>query len=350
MTVPFGLKRPVVDCSNDPPASFPATFQRTRGSATLVEFKLMEFDMRRVLMLSLGLFACQLTNIGASYAAIICNNPPPELSKQQSNGRTYINGESITFFYKSRSYPVDIYSAYAPQNTAPGANYCIRYEATNKAEGALEKFYWPLAGIQMDYLGHIQNMSIVVTAPPGRPPTIDETRVYAFLNEIARTFAYQKRADAFMGEPRFQLAAIEPFRQAFSLNEPAKYPEVGAEFSSNDDVVAASSRAEWDGHSTEVQISIDRVNSKLQVIAPVTYAFLKGSTSAEVLGIARASRNELLPFFETPEKFSLYSETCTRRLWADAVALCCRTASNHYRSEREGMLYGSNVLPDAVSG
>jgi hypothetical protein len=300
--------------------------------------------MQLSLRIALALLQSVVAFGSALCAPVICRDPAPELSRQRSNNTVHINGETVTFFFKSQSYPVDIYSAYAPQGATPEANYCIRYEAINKGQSVVEKFYWPLPGIQMDYLDRTQNMSVVMTTPPGRPPVVDETRVYAFLNEIIRTFAYQKRADIspfnhftakniFTHQPQIQLAALEPTSQIFQLKEPTKYPDVGAEFSSNDIVISASSRAEWDGRATEIRIEIDRVSSKFEVIAPVTYAFFKGSTSAEVLALARGGRNEQLPFFETPERFTL-----TRKLSPQEFA----KTQSLYVIEQPVTIVGSN--------
>lgn len=254
-------------------------------------------------LLGVSLCAASILSVAHSGGAVICVNPPPELGKQHSTNGLFVDGEAVTFFFKSRSYPIDIYSGYASQNTAPGSNYCIRYEAINKAEGSVEKCYWPLPGIQLDYLGHLQNMSVVLTSPPGRVPVLDETRVYGFLNEVAKTFAYQKRADNGLLSDGLQLAALEPAQQTFALKDPIKYPDVGADFTSNNENVAALSRAEWDGSSTEIEFSISRGSTGLAVIAPITYAFSKANTAAEVLEYVRTFKNERLPFFSDPGSF-----------------------------------------------
>ncbi|HWN52572.1 MAG TPA: hypothetical protein VNO18_22590 [Xanthobacteraceae bacterium] len=286
----------------------------------------------------LGILLGIVLIFGSTYsgvAGVICPRPAPQLSNQHSNNGIFVDAETVTFFYKSQPYPVDIYSAYAPQSSAPDSNYCIRYEAINRSQNTIDKFYWPLSGIQMDFFYSAGNVSIVTTKPPGRAPSLDETWIYSFLNEIARTIAYQKRADIRQrlgGErlvrselwgphfsfysnhlsfesnrPPVQLAALEPIEQRFPLKEPMKFPEVGADFSNNDGSLTAISRATWDGSSSQIEILLDRGSGKAFVIAPVIYALSKARNAFEVLELVKAFDGKGLPFAENTDVFRVTS-------------------------------------------
>jgi hypothetical protein len=125
-----------------------------------------------------------------SWAGVLCPNPLAKLETQKSTTAIPIDGETVTFFYDSKPFAIDIYSAYARQPGSSG-NFCIRYEANANPAQEVHKFHWPLADIQMDIL---KRVSVVTTKPPGRPPVLDDTWVYGFLSSSAKTFAYQKRA------------------------------------------------------------------------------------------------------------------------------------------------------------
>ena len=143
-------------------------------------------------------------------AGQLCPSPPPNLSNQHATNSTSVHGEIVTFRYKSQSYPVDIYSAYAPRGTGAGAQYCIRHEATNKSSEVIEKFYWPLAGLQTDFFTGRQHISILTTKPGGLPPSLDDTWIYAFLNGAVKTLAFQKRADSHLRLEQDTFGSLKP--------------------------------------------------------------------------------------------------------------------------------------------
>src|SRR5690606_23543824 len=104
----------------------------------------------------------------------LCKQPAVGLRIAQPN----THGNSIMFTTRSQSYPVDVYSAFATPRNAPTSNYCMRYEALNIGSSSIERFFWPLARMQMDVLEPNARPSLAFTLPPGREPIIEETWLY----------------------------------------------------------------------------------------------------------------------------------------------------------------------------
>jgi hypothetical protein len=233
------------------------------------------------------------------------NCPPIKLDQKTFATALTVNEESVSFSYRSKLYPLDIFSAFTKGSSA-ASNICIRYEAVSKAQDTIEKFYWPLAGIQMDMLSPNQRVSLANTKPPGRDPTIDETWIYAFLNAAVRTSAFQRRTEyqppnivrialsqdgdrkqkAEATKSSMQLAALDTFEQRLQLKEPTKFFEVGSQFSSGEkDEISSTFEASWDGENTRIQMKLERSNEKTIVFAPITYALAKASNSSDFLAL-----------------------------------------------------------------
>ena len=250
----------------------------------------------------------------------------PSLKKASLRDPTF-NEEIVSFSYASKTYPVAIFSAFAKQNlpNVSNPNFCFRYEAENKAQDVIEKFYWPLAGFQMDTVMPHQRPSIQITKPPGRDPAIEETWIYAFLNAASRTYAFQRRAESRSSMIQIalkandngknsvleispidestvrytQLATIDGVEQQLELKEPTTFPEVSSQFSSGDaDEVLSTSQASWSGENSEIQIKMGKSNEKTLLFAPVTYALYKASNISEFLGLIRdfTAKRAPLPF------------------------------------------------------
>ena len=110
-----------------------------------------------------------------------------------------------------------------------------------------------------------------------------------------------------------ELAALEPVEQRFFLKEkePAKFPEVGADFASDDDSFSAISRAQWDGKFSDIEIELVRSNTKVSVVAPLIWALAKSSeTASQFLGLIKDYSNAEIPFnvnepsFKVKKQFS----------------------------------------------
>jgi hypothetical protein len=251
----------------------------------------------------------------ASAGEPLCPRPPPGLNNKLSINPMFVNvyGSAVSFSYKGHIFPMDIYSAYAARGAGATGQYCIRYEVTNRSDNSIDKFYWPVAGIQVDFFDSQQTISIATTRPGGVVPSLNETWIFAFLNGAAKTRAYQKETDnqhwlneekAQFGsaEPLIRLVAVEPQLQRFpqkpgQKSEGLKFSDIGADAASNDDSLSAISHAYWDGDSAEIGIELERSNDKVSVNAPVTYAFWKGfNDSASFIELVRQSSNQTIPF------------------------------------------------------
>jgi hypothetical protein len=255
------------------------------------------------------------------FSGAICPSPPAKLDTLSPTYRN-VNREAITFFYNSQAYPMEIYTAFAPQANQINSNYCIRYEAINKATIAVEKFYWPLAEVQMDTLR--KSVSVTTTVPSGRPPILRETWLYAFLNSAAKTWAYQKFSDrrrsdesriAHRGPVRLPDLSFTPIYQAaadsvlqYQLKEQTQLPPVGSQFASADDDVLAIFGASWDGQNYKIEGEIERGSEKVTVRAPVIYALAKTRSASDFLGLVRELGNAPLPYdgntFKVSRSFS----------------------------------------------
>jgi hypothetical protein len=267
------------------------------------------------IILGTVLTAANLVSASDSVSAgkIICPMPPMDLSKQKSTPSMPIDEEVVNFVYRSKTYEMDIRSAFAQQNSSNASNYCIRYEATNKADDSIEKFFWPLPNIELDSLDSRKTISLVVTKPPGPPPAIDETWLYSFLNSAAKSAAYQqKHAElrqqfprlALLGDSRKlvelarleRLAAIDSADERYLLKKFPELADVGSSFSDgNQNVLSSISKASWDGKLARIAIVIERNNEKNSVIAPVSYALAKASDGSEFLFLVRQFQKEPLP-------------------------------------------------------
>src|SRR5437763_343086 len=105
---------------------------------------------------------------GDAVAGTLCPNPRAGLELPNQQPAPYnVDGQTIAFSYRSQSYPVDLYSGFAPR----GSSFCVRYEVENKGLNNIQKFYWPLATFEMDGLQQRQRQSIVMTKPPGKTPS-----------------------------------------------------------------------------------------------------------------------------------------------------------------------------------
>jgi hypothetical protein len=241
-------------------------------------------------------------------AAMGADCPPKKLDRKNFPTALVVDEEAISFSYRSKIYPVDIFSAFTKGSSA-AFNYCIRYEVVSKAQDAIEKFYWPLSSIQMDTVHPGDRVSLAVTKPPGRDPTIDETWIYAFLNSVVRTSAFQRRAESRRldtirvalntnnnrkeandrgTELYMQLSAIDTVEQRLELKEPTKFSEVYSQFSRGEaDEISSTSEASWDGENSQIQIKLASSDEKTLVFAPITYAFAKASNASDFLGLIR---------------------------------------------------------------
>lgn len=237
---------------------------------------------------------------------------PPINLDSRGSPTLRVNEEVVSFSFRSKTYPVSVLSAFTTQaaSRVSNPNYCIRYEVENKShQDAIEKFYWPMAGLQVDTINPHQRISLAATKPPGREPSIEETWLYAFLNATARTYAFQSRAELSSGYKiiraalqiedspkrskeirggREEYAAIDAVQQQLVFKEPATYDEVGAEFTSGDSSeVSSKSLASWNGENSQITVLFTRTDEKTSVSAPVTYALSKAGDASDLLSLVR---------------------------------------------------------------
>ena len=88
----------------------------------------------------IGTFAVTPLNYAA--AGELCPSPPRGLSEQRSINPMFVHvyGSAVSFSYKGHNFPIEVNSAYAAKGAGVGGQYCIRYEATNKSDGTIDKF------------------------------------------------------------------------------------------------------------------------------------------------------------------------------------------------------------------
>ena len=257
---------------------------------------------RMVIAVSVALFLAAGVSTDAS---ALCLKPPAGLRTGQPN----VDNETLVFNYRGASFPIDVYSGYAPQSSTRSGVFCIRYEIENNASKPVDLLYWPLAsGLQIESLQSKGRQSIAVTAPASATPIVGNTLIYAFLSEVVKTFAYQQNKQYSRTDPSpfdgrlgnfdnavpakaastsmaisYRLAQIEE-NQSYDLKEPRKYPEIGSQFSTQDLDVSASSSAEWNGKYFTIEIKVGRNSSKAKDLqAPFTNALAKGGSNSEIV-------------------------------------------------------------------
>ena len=135
-----------------------------------------------------AVFIAALLAATPSLAGQVCLYPAPNLQ----SGNPNVEARSLSFANDNKSYTLDIYSAYAPQFQAPGAPWCIRYEAENTSQFDIEKFSLPAGPLQADPLpiGATGRQGVAVTRPPSNKPSVSDTVVYAFKSVVLRTSVY----------------------------------------------------------------------------------------------------------------------------------------------------------------
>jgi hypothetical protein len=257
-------------------------------------------------------------------AGIICREPAPKLEAPHQRNST-IFGQTVTFFYGSEFFPIDVYSAYAPKNpNQSDSEYCIRYEATNKARNEIQKFYWPEPGVVVDSFQPKDFVSLVITRPAGKRPTKEESWIYAFLNEVRPVLLWQqKRAEldrkvsterlAFLGgqqialrahrNPPVQLAAFDGIQNKFELKDSRDFPVIGSEFLSSTIGLEAQSAARWFEGKLEISVSVvGKPNEKL--FAPVAYALSKAVDIPGFIAQVRELKARPLPMLDNTFKWT----------------------------------------------
>jgi hypothetical protein len=110
---------------------------------------------------ALGVFS---TLHGASALTPVCAQPAPGLQPYHGN----VHAAKDAFRDNSQQYPIELFSDYAPFNDP---FVCVMYEAENAGTGDILRFYWPLAGFDMDtfpYQGANKRQSVSKTITLGR--------------------------------------------------------------------------------------------------------------------------------------------------------------------------------------
>ncbi len=236
-------------------------------------------------------------------ARTLCEKPKQGLKVGESN----VRGELAVFSFRGNTYPVEIYSGFAPQlpNVA-SSNYCIRYEVENKAKEPVEKFYWPMVGWSIERLEAYKSttgrgdrdavlsatgrQSVVRTSPPGTPPAIKETELFAFLSSAEKSFAFQKDALGALFRKKYadaskpsMLAQVSPPR--LNVDQIKDFPWIGSEYSGSGAEVTATSSGSSDGKMVQIEIGISRSDSKLvpKIVAPFAYAMAKAAGSENIV-------------------------------------------------------------------
>jgi hypothetical protein len=277
--------------------------------------------MRTVVATNL-LIGCIVFSLGTDVNAG-CLRPGPGLKAGQQD----VDTETVNFNYGGEAFGLDIFSGYAAQPTNRNV-FCLRYEVENTSHKPIEKLYWPMAsGLQIDALQPKAKPSIAVTTPPGTPPVLGSTWVYAFLSEAVKTVAYQQNKqyvpylrDKNLPTPGFGFnSVIVPARyaqsaeiNAYELKEPREFPEIGSQFTDQKSEVVASSLADWNGKNYTLGVRITRSNVKdvKEVQAPFAYALIKSGSSSDLLSLTREFKKSGIPLpMEKDEFIGRYSSS-----------------------------------------
>src|SRR6476619_5350458 len=102
--------------------------------------------------LTLALLASMVSGAASAASGIesICPLPKKGLDRNAPN----VDAETIPFSDEGLTYQLDIYSGFAPQQQAAGANFCVRYEVENASAADILVLHWPLAGVTIEKLEH----------------------------------------------------------------------------------------------------------------------------------------------------------------------------------------------------
>lgn len=227
----------------------------------------------------------------------VCPQPPEKIQRGQPNA----NAEAVNFSYRSQSYPVELYSAYAAQPKTI-ANYCLRYELENKAALPVQRLSWPLATMQLDALEPAARKSLIVTRGSDKLPWLDKTKIEAFLREEVSSRAFQvqtqKSREASVDTRlmrEMQVPGQQWYNQVVGLKDSNQLPALSAQFSDGDTEINAVSVAKLDGSRISIQISISRSHDKsvTSISAPLALALSKGFVNQATVAAEFASSRAL---------------------------------------------------------
>jgi hypothetical protein len=119
-------------------------------------------------------------------------SPPVGLELGQPNAPPNVIGDGVQFVVRQRPYSVQTFADTAPSGRRV-SEWCFRYEAENTGLEDIRRFYWPLAGMNLDPLNPGRRTSRVQTRPILEAPIDIVSSVFAFENEKGQTRAYAER-------------------------------------------------------------------------------------------------------------------------------------------------------------
>ncbi len=231
--------------------------------------------------------------------------------------------ETATVSELGQTAQLDIASAYAPQANAVGGSWCARYEITNNGPDTVPVIWWPLAGLEVkpsEPRSPPSPDSTITTLPPGRPPIVKNTDVYAFRSQTVHTSAYQSAAAE---QPaRVFLAASSTGADlpdtsgqpiVITMGDRRSLPQIGAEFTGGRADVGATSTVTRDdkGYTFTVFVGRNDEDFVQSVSAPFARALTLRGVSPDALPEATAkyraeprplalTRNEYQSSFQVP--------------------------------------------------
>ena len=252
-----------------------------------------------------------------SLAGQVCPYPPPNLQ----SGTPNVEARSHSFPDGTKSYTVDIYSAYEPQFQGPGAPWCIRYEAENTSQFDIENFSLPAGPLQADPLpkGIAGRQGVAVTRPPSKKPSVTDTVFYAFKSVVVPTSVYTGlpansnparryvSATANLGDfarsvfdldVRFAALAQEDSRYRLAeqilVKELAELPVVGADYAGSGTTMNVASKAVYDGKRLRISVGLEIEGSVKEIEAP--YILMLNEAKYP---------DDMLRFIRTPQSFGV---------------------------------------------
>jgi hypothetical protein len=237
-------------------------------------------------------FVGLLSTANASSFNSPCPDPKPGLAR----GDPGVDAESGALYYRSQTYTMNIYSAFAQPAPGPASNYCVRYEAENTSGNDISAFDWPLADLRMDTLpaGPSNRQGLVKTLPAGKLPILDDTWVYAFKSAAAKMMAYQKPADH---SSLYKRSAITSIRynasnliaytppQRVILKETGDLPPLSTAFYGSGIDLSANSSASWDSskYFASMKVMVSKSSDVKRVKAPYMLALRESKGEPEIL-------------------------------------------------------------------
>ena len=230
--------------------------------------------------------------------AQLCAVPKPGLSAGEPN----VEGHPLSFTASGKRYLLDIYSKFEP---VADKSYCILYEAENKTD-VVAKFYWETAGFDEPRLS-VGRHSIFRKIPPGRPPIVNDTTLYAFTSTKMESFAFSRTVQKVSDVGQFTTPTPASFDNAarVRLVDVLESGDIGASYQGPTFELTARSYVKGTTDKFFIAFRIEAGMTVKGVRAPYANLLNKMPRSPSAAQIASSSLNEFeqLPLEKVDRSF-----------------------------------------------